>query len=240
MRRDCDYLIPYIANELKESENVAFEEHMKNCAECQKEYKELAKAWNALPFEYKEIDVPESLKGEVLGFVFEHDKGSSEEAFMAKIRKLFVLFKSQFTPVSTSILAILLLAIVGLGIANVQERGHQAQNNPIEIVATIPIKSANQSHSGPTGIAYIVQQGSEKKLILQVHELSGVEGSQVYQVWLLKNGLRENGGIFKPDENGSGVLTYQLAEGQTFDQIGITVEPDSNSTQPRGEKVAGS
>ncbi|WP_235439855.1 anti-sigma factor [Paenibacillus sp. DMB20] len=159
---------------------------------------------------------------------------------MAMISKLALMLKSQFTPVSASIVAVLLLSILGLGIANVQEKNRHAAKIPFEILTAIPLKAANQSNPGTNGITYIVQQGSEKNLVVQVHELPGVEGSQVYQVWLLKNGTRENGGIFKPDENGSGILTYRLAGGQTFDQIGITVEPDANSSQPRGGKIAGS
>jgi len=240
MRRVCDHLIPYIANELKESEHMAFAEHLKNCTECKKEYEELSQAWHALPFDYTEIDVPESLKGEVLGFVFEPKRKSGTETFMTKLRKLSMTLKSQFTPVSTGIVCVLLLAFIGFGIANVQVKNRHAENIPIEILTAIPLKAAKQSHPGTNGMAYIVQQGSEKNLVVQVHELPGVEGSQVYQVWLLKNSKRENGGIFKPDENGSGILTYQLAEGQTFDQIGITVEPDANSRQPRGEKIVGS
>ncbi|MBY0084098.1 anti-sigma factor [Brevibacillus brevis] len=239
MRRVCDHLISYIANELKESEHMAFAEHVKNCAECKKEYQELSQAWHALPFDYTEIEVPESLKGEVLGFVFE-PKRSGTETFMAKMSKLAMMLKSQFTPVSTSMVTVLLLAFIGLGIANIQVENRHEENVPIEIVTAIPLKAANQSHPETNGIAYIVQQGSEKNLVVQVHELPGVEGSQVYQVWLLKNSKRENGGIFRPDENGFGLLTYQLAEGQTFDQIGITVEPDANSRQPRGKKIAGS
>ncbi|WP_235442441.1 MULTISPECIES: anti-sigma factor [Bacillales] len=219
---------------------MAFTEHVKNCTECKKEYQELSQAWHALPFDYTEIEVPESLKDEVLGFVFEYKRKSGTETFMTKMSKLFMTLKSQFTPVSTGIVCVLLLAFIGLEVANVQVKNRHAENIPIEILTAIPLKTANQSHPGTNGIAYIVQQGSEKNLVVQVHELPGVEGSQVYQVWLLKNGTRENGGIFKPDENGSGILTYQLAEGQTFDQIGITVEPDANSRQPRGEKIAGS
>ena len=240
MRRDCDHLIPYIASELEESERMAFVEHLQNCSECKKEYQELYQAWHALPFDYTEIEVPELLKGEVLGFVFDYKTKSFTETFMAKMSKLAMMLKSHFTPVSTSIVVVLLLAIIGLGIANVQGENRHAESIPIEILTTIPLKAANQSHPGTNGIAYVVQQGSEKNLVVQVQELPDVEGSQVYQAWLLKNGTRENSGIFKPDENGFGILTYQLAEGQTFDQIGITVEPDANSNQPRGEKIAGS
>ncbi|MEK4487635.1 anti-sigma factor [Psychrobacillus sp. FSL H8-0484] len=240
MRRDCDHLIPYIANELKESEHMAFEKHLKNCKECKKEFKELSEVWHALPFDNTEIEVPESLKSEVMEFVFDHKEQSGTETFMAKMSMLVTMFKSQFTPVSASIVGALLLAITVLGIANVQEKNLQAESMPIEILTTIPLQATNQSQTGTNGIAYIVQQGSEKNLVVQVNDFPEVEGSQVYQVWLLKDGKREDGGIFKPDGNGSGILTYQLAEGQTFDQIGITVEPDANSSQPRGEKIVGS
>jgi Anti-sigma-K factor rskA len=85
-----------------------------------------------------------------------------------------------------------------------------------------------------------LQQGEDKRLVVQVNNLPRLEGSEVYQVWILKNGNRENAGIFKPDESGAGVLTYQLAQNSDFDQIGITVEPDQYSTQPRGKKIMGS
>lgn len=240
MRKECDYLIQYIANELKESERMAFESHMKNCTECKEEYNELIQAWHALPFDYTEIEVPESLKDEVLGFVFNRKAEGEKKGLRAGISKFAMMLKSQFTPVSTGIVAILLITNIGLGILYGQGLDRQVKNMPIEIVDSFPIKAASESTLPTNGIAYISQKGSTKNLVVQVHGLPGVEGSQVYQVWLLKNGVRENGGIFKPDENGSGILTYQLAEGQSFDQIGITVEPDAHSSQPRGEKIAGS
>jgi len=56
-----------------------------------------------LPFDYTEIEVPESLKGEVLEFVFDHKRKSGTETFMTKMSKLAMILKSQFTPVSTSL-----------------------------------------------------------------------------------------------------------------------------------------
>lgn len=241
----CDDLIPYLADELKESERMAFAEHLKECAACQKEYDELSQAWHALPFEYTEtgVTVPESLKGEVLGFVLDHsesERSGKGATILVKTRRLTAAIQNQFTPLSTAITVVLLLAVISLGITNIQDKNRHTGQHPNEIVTAIPLKAANASHPGTSGVAYIVQQGSEKNLIVQVHELPGVEGSQVYQLWLLNNGKRENGGLFKPDPDGSGILTYPLAEGQTFDQLGITVEPDTNSSQPRGVKIVGS
>ncbi|WP_231574956.1 anti-sigma factor [Bacillus sp. B-jedd] len=218
---------------------MAFESHMKNCARCKEEYNELIQAWHALPFDYTEIEAPESLKDEVLGFVFNRETEGNTKGLRVGLSKFAMMLKSQFTPVSTCIVAMLLITNIGLGIMYGQNLDRQGKNMPIEIVASIPIKAVDQSTPATNGVAYISQKGSTKNLVVQVNGLPGVEGSQVYQVWLLKNGVRENGGIFKPDENGSGILTYHLAEGQSFDQIGITVEPDANSSQPRGEKIAG-
>lgn len=241
----CDDLIPYLADELKESERMAFAEHLKECAACQKEYDELSQAWHALPFEHIEtgVTVPESLKGEVLGFVLDERRDhatSGTDSLWYKIRRSAAALTSQFTPLTTTLTTVLLLAVVSLGITNIQEKNRHAVQQPNEIVTAIPLKAANPSHSGTSGVAYIVQKGSEKNLVVQVEKLPGVEGSQVYQLWLLNDGKRENGGLFKPDPDGSGVLTYHLAEGQTFDQLGITVEPDTTSSQPRGAKIVGS
>jgi hypothetical protein len=65
------------------------------------------------------------------------------------------------------------------------------------------------------------------------------KGDEVYQVWLLKNGNRQNAGTLKPDENGNGLITYRLPKGHSFDDIGITLEPNPYNTQPQGYKVMG-
>ncbi|MBU8878064.1 anti-sigma factor [Bacillus sp. FJAT-29790] len=243
MRRECDNLLLYIANELNDNKQMEFEEHLNHCTECTKEYKELSQAWSALQFDYIETDVPESLKEEVLDFVFKHDTDSLYEPLFSKLKEFVRVLQKQFTPFTAGIITLLFIAMAGLGIWSVQQTIHQEaipKNEPIEILSAIPLKASEHSHLKTGGMAYIVQQGSRKNLVVQVYQLPKIEGSEVYQVWILKNSKREDGGIFKPDENGYGKLTYQLAEGQIFDQIGITVEPDSNSTQPRGVRIVGS
>ena len=87
---------------------------------------------------------------------------------------------------------------------------------PIEVLSTLSLQSANQANSDVRGHASILQQGEDKRLVVQVNNLPRLEGSEVYQVWLLKNGIRENAGIFKPDESGAGVLTYQVCTKSRF------------------------
>ena len=51
---------------------------------------------------------------------------------------------------------------------------------------------------------------------------------------------RYNCGTVNVDEDGNGVLTYNIsAKYSGFDAVGVTLEPDANSDIPRGKKVLG-
>ncbi|MFK4997416.1 anti-sigma factor [Bacillus sp. N9] len=104
-----------------------------------------------------------------------------------------------------------------------------------EVSTKLYLQSADEK-TNADGQAYLLVQGKERRLIVQIQNLPAIEGSEVYQVWLLNNGKRANAGTFKPDETGAGVLMYKLAQNEQFDQIGITKEPDSYGTEPRGKR----
>jgi hypothetical protein len=56
---------------------------------------------------------------------------------------------------------------------------------------------------------------------------------------LIDNGHRQSAGVFKPDKEGFGVLTVDTSKFNSFDTIGITLEPDAEGKQPRGIKIVG-
>ncbi len=139
-------------------------------------------------------------------------------------------------------LATLVLAFVLL-YSNIQLKKELAADDlPMEVKTSLSLQPADKTavNMNTDGAAYILQQGEERRLIVQIQNLPSLQKSEVYQVWLLKDGKRTNAGSFKPDEAGTGSLTYKLSINDKFNQIGITREPDSNSTKPRGEKIVGS
>ncbi len=139
-------------------------------------------------------------------------------------------------------LAALVLAFVLL-YSNIQLKKELAAINlPMEVKTSISLQPADKAavNMNTDGAAYILQQGEERRLIVQIQNLPSLQEVEVYQVWLLKDGKRRNAGTFKPDEAGTGSLTYKLSINDKFNQIGITREPDANSTKPRGEKIVGS
>lgn len=243
MERKCNQLLSYITSELSGDDRKSFEDHLKNCPTCHKDYIQIKEAWEALQFDFEETEVPESLKSEVLDFVFAPQQKKAD-SFISNLKKGFTYFKRQFTPLTTVLVLTLFITTTVFTTVNIQMRNQtltekELSSQPVEILSTLPLTSVDQNRLEANGSAFIVQQGDDKKLVIQVNNLPKAEGKKVYQVWLLNNGVRQNAGIFKPNNHGSGILTFELQENEIFDNIGITLEPDQNSLKPRGKKIVG-
>ena len=74
--------------------------------------------------------------------------------------------------------------------------------------------------------------------ILAVLDLPPLPDDLVYQIWLIKGGVRTSVGTFTVDASGYGQTVIQLVVpvGE-FDAIGITVEPAGGSRDPTGDQV---
>ncbi|MDM5219484.1 anti-sigma factor [Peribacillus sp. NJ11] len=239
MNTECANLLSFLSGELGEKEKKAFAEHLIQCSECTKDYEQMTEAWNSLKWDFEEMEPSSSLKSEVMNFVFE----PNDQVPVRKEKNWSSFFFRQFTPVTSGLLlATLVLAFVLL-YSNIQLKKELAAINlPMEVKTSLSLQPADKTavKMNTDGEAYILQQGEDRRLIVQIQNLPSLKESEVYQVWLLKDGKRTNAGTFKPDETGTGSLTYKLSINDQFNQIGITREPDSNSTKPRGEKIVGS
>lgn len=241
MKMNCSHLLSYIAEEMNEKDRKLFSEHLKNCRECSREYDQMTEAWNKLKWDFEEKSAPESLKHDVMNFVFNKSQPKNHllVSWIADLRK-------QFTPLTAGIaLAFAVLSCI-LILFTIQLKNELAATEEEKLSAEVSGVMLLHSADGaggmvnPAGGAFILVQGEQRSLVVQLQNLPALQGSEVYQVWLLKDGKRENAGTFKPDEKGGGRLTYSLEETNQFDQIGITKEPDPFSKQPRGKKVVGS
>ncbi|MGE7610230.1 anti-sigma factor [Peribacillus frigoritolerans] len=238
MNTECVNLLSFLSGELGEKEKKAFAEHLIQCSECTREYKQMTEAWNSLKWDFEEMEPSSSLKSEVMNFVFETD-----EVPVRRGKKWSGFFLKQFTPVTSGLLLAALVLVFVLLYSNIQlKKELTAINLPMEVKTSLSLQPADKTavNMNTDGAAYILQQGKERRLIVQIQNLPSLQESEVYQVWLLKDGKRRNAGTFKPDEAGTGSLTYKMSIDDKFNHIGITREPDSNSTKPRGEKIVGS
>ena len=242
MEKICNHLLPYITNELSDEDQKNFKVHLKICRKCNKDYNQIKESWEVLISDNEEIEVPSSLKSEVLDFVFAKEHKEPDSVFINKKNWLNYI-KEQFTPLTTVLILTLFIIIIfnvdHIHLRKQRVNNKELSNRPVEILSTLTLFSVNPSVSDANGHAYILQQGQEKKLIVQVNNLKRTDGKKVYQVWLLNKGVRKNAGIFKPNNYGYGILTFELHRNEEFDKIGITLEPDENSKTPRGEKIIG-
>ena len=90
----------------------------------------------------------------------------------------------------------------------------------------------------PDAIGFFRFDPSGSVAILEVSDLPQPPQGMVYQLWLIREGLRDSGGLFTVDEQGHGVCivkaTRPLAE---YQAIGITVEPEGGSPGPTSPRV---
>lgn len=247
MDRECDYLLSFIANDLDKRTKRKFKEHLQRCPDCLKEYELMTDVWHSLYLDIEEQEVPETLKSEVMGFIFDDKEENEKKTGWTYINRWANILSKQFSPAAMVTVLLLTGLVIVLVFANSHLRNEIAQSSQnneraTRVLSTFSLQAAESGveNLNTDGSAFILQQGKTRSLVVQVNHLPQLTGSEVYQVWLLNNGKRENAGVFKPDESGAGILTYQLAQDLKFDQIGITVEPDQYSIEPRGKKIVGS
>jgi anti-sigma factor RsiW len=248
MENKCENLSLYAINELTEREKKQFERHLQTCVHCQHELETLQETWQMLSFDIEEKDVPASLKSEVMAFVFEENRMPEQERKVKTGRKDFVerfkiIFTHHFTPLSTAVTAILVIGILGLLWNNLQLKDtitafENKVIDPTQIVTTFSLKGQNLATTA-NGTAYLLKEDGDTRLVIALNNLPGTKEDEVYQVWLLKDGTKQNAGTLKPDQNGAGLTTYRLQSNHSFDDIGITLEPSPYNTQPEGQKVMG-
>ena len=76
--------------------------------------------------------------------------------------------------------------------------------------------------------------------VLHVYGMPPLPEGKVYQLWLIRGGHRESGGLFAVNEEGEGVLlieaTRPLGE---YEAVGVTMEPEGGSAGPTSPRVIG-
>jgi hypothetical protein len=192
------------------------------------------KIWEAMHFDFEVVEEPLGLKEEVLNFVFE--QGSRNVSPWEKVKSLCQSVSNQFTPLTTSMSASMLLCILLLAAPLVQGPAGVGFS---EITASMKFKVAEGEHGEVYGHAFLINKSGKEELVVNVFDFPQTEGKEVYQVWLIDNGHRQSVGVFRPDKEGFGVLTVDTSKFNSFDTIGITLEPDAEGKKPRGIKIVG-
>jgi len=80
----------------------------------------------------------------------------------------------------------------------------------------------------------------ETVAVLHVYGLPALDPGKVYQVWLIRQGQRDSGGLFTVDARGAGTWIVRAPRpwGE-YEAVGVTVEPAGGSQGPTSPRVLG-
>ncbi|WP_173915351.1 anti-sigma factor [Halobacillus sp. Marseille-Q1614] len=251
--KQCGKVIDYLNDQLMEKERKEFEEHLRECPDCQEELQELEEIMGEFPSYMKETVPPSGMKERVLDRVFEEEeeKPEQEEA------RVIAPKPARWKVWAGALAAGLLLSIGGNIFAGLQLQQLSSQNDELETTLSdlqaalteledrggtvSPLMQAQLASTGEEGqgMATMVDREAGAELLIQVNNLNQLEGDQVYQVWLIEGEKPEPAGTFTTNQEGNGAVTYRVDDEnlKSWDAIAITKEPHANNQLPQGEIV---
>jgi hypothetical protein len=95
-------------------------------------------------------------------------------------------------------------------------------------------------NNGAQARGTLLLQSTTAQAVLIVQHLPPLPANRVYQLWLIRDGVRDNGGIFQVDEQGFGMLLIQAPHiFNVYQAAGITAEPAGGSPGPTSPRVIG-
>ncbi|GEN52219.1 anti-sigma factor [Halobacillus faecis] len=259
--KQCENVLDYLNDQLTEKEQKEFEQHLRECPECQKEVQELENLMGEIPAYMKEATPPAGMRERILDGVFNDEEENGYKAEEKQTPLLSPKKPNKWKVWAGALAAGLLLSVGGNIFAGLQLQQLSSQNEDLEsnlsdLQVALSELEDRESEEGDTvtptqrtqlastgeagsGVATLVDRNIGSELLVQVEELSQLEGEQVYQVWLIEGENPEPAGAFTTDGEGNGAVTFRIDEEnqKSWDAIAITKEPQPNNQLPEGEVV---
>ncbi|GAF20799.1 MULTISPECIES: anti-sigma factor [Shouchella] len=252
MSDKCTHLIDYVNGQLTDTETKEFEAHFKTCSTCEEELNEIRALTDDLGFDVDPVEPPPEMKERILSAAFAEKApvesqssdgkkpiavGSTTNKQEQHIQKR----KKKANWLIPAMAAALFLSLIG----NIYTVSQLGEPDDVAIEPSITVDSLvqrlNLQPAAETipfqATASFVNKDHYQQLVVEAEQLSQPEDTQVYQVWLLKDGEPYRAGTFTPAEDGSGISTFDIDPEMGYDTIAITIEPDETSETPEGDIV---
>jgi len=224
----------YALGALDDVEAKEIQEHLGECAACRSEltlYEDVAgQLAHAVPRSEPPVGLKRKVMGEISETAAPDDAGRAApwESWLLALRQFFA------GPVWRPAL-LLLIVVLGVGNLTLWQRVRQTQDAaPFRTVKLAGTENASEA----TGVIIISEDGAHGALIVQ--ELPQLSEEQQYQLWLIDDEERTDGGVFSVAEDGykSHYVSSPRPLGD-YDAFGVTIEPAGGSPGPTGAQVLG-
>ncbi len=160
-------------------------------------------------------------------------RGWQAGGLLAALRSIFS------NPVRLAI-GVLVLLVAFMGVSNylLWQRVNSLQARVPQ--GNLMVVHMEGTNNAPQAQGYLMVFPNEQYGTLVVENTPPLQRGYQYQLWLVRDGKRTNGGVFSVSDEGYGTLEV-VADVPlvTFQSFGITIEPQGGSPGPTGKKVLG-
>ena len=216
----------YALGALTEDERREFEGYLATYPELQAEVEALVSVADLLALAPQEHEPPPELRRDLLNRI-----GGDADATLAEAPQRRAGLRRLFGPGGLAAAAIAVLAVVGLFAWNAALRGENEDlRGELESRQTYELQgsSAAQDARGE-----VVEVG-DGRAVLMAENLPPVSEDEVYEAWLIRDGIPEPAGLF---ELSAGGIAATPVEGslEGADAVAVTVEPSGGSPTPTSD-----
>lgn len=225
----------YALGALDEAETQEVCQHLEHCSACQAELSAYLLLVGQLASTVPQREPPLRLRATILR------QAVAQAAQAQPARPAWkAWFSRSLSPVMGLAGLVVILVLAGLNLLLWQQIQHPpAAPVPTAVAASFRLVRLTPPQPGDAkGLLIISDDGEYGTLV--VDGLKGLDASQQYQLWLIKDGKRTNGGVFSVED--SGYSSLEVASPQPlagYQSFGITIEPYGGSPGPTGPKVLG-
>ncbi len=228
-----DQLPAYALGSLDFEEARQVEKHLESCPVCRAELRTYQDVSEQIGLATSLIEPSPGLRQKVMQIAQPKAQAAptvrEKASFFETVRSLLVPWRL------AGLVVVLVLATSNLilwrQVQQLQSASRAAQFKTIALAGT---------NFDPQAQGLIVMSKNEKYGTLVVEDLPPLDVNHQYQLWLMKNGQRINGGTFSVPVNGYTSMWIDSEQPlSSFTSFGITIEPVGGSPQPTGKNVLG-
>ena len=240
----ADDLALYALGELQDQERTALENHLKQCADCQRELEQLQGDMALLALSASGPKPPRRSRRRLMA------------AIAKESGRLDTTERGAWWPVLKWLAAV--AAVVALGLllqqnsdllrrmADLEKSSSQQQDELMrakEVLATLTSPEAVRftlvAGKSPQPQGKAIYLRSRSSLIFFASNMPALPPQKAYELWLIPtSGAPIPAGVFKPDAHGSAtVINPPLPAGVEAKTFAITVEPETGSAAPTSSPI---
>jgi anti-sigma-K factor RskA len=237
-----DLLPGYALGCLDDADLLTVTRHLAHCDMCSKKFVIYRETVDQLAMIEPFYTPAPDLKQKVLQRINQKVQQRDFSQQPAKVKpSLMETFRAVlFNPFGWALGGVALLLIIILSINNVllgQQVNDLQARLPGDNVHLVKLIGAEDT---PRTVGYLMVFKNELYGSLIVENAQILDPQHQYQLWLIRDGKRTNGGVFSVNEAGYGVMKVIVDQPlENFHSFGITIEPSGGSIDPTGKKVLG-